>query len=40
MSTLRKAFLFCVGAVAIAYEELARPLQRQKERLAERFGPY
>jgi len=38
MSTLSKAFLFCVGAVAIAYEELAKPLRRQKERLTERFG--
>jgi hypothetical protein len=40
MSTMRKAFLLCVGAMAIAYEKLAGPLQRQKERLAERFGSY
>ena len=40
MNTFRRVFLFCVGAVAIAYEELARPLRRQKERLTERFGLY
>lgn len=40
MSIMRKAFLFCVGAAAQAYEELAKRIHRQKERLSERFGPY
>jgi hypothetical protein len=38
MSPTRKAFLLCVGVVAIAYEKLAAPVQRHRERLAERFG--
>ena len=40
MSILRKAFLLCVGAVAITCEELAKPLQKQRERLTERFCSY
>lgn len=40
MSIMRKAFLFCVGVAAQAYEELAKLVQRQRERVSERFGPY
>lgn len=40
MSILRKAFLLCVGAVAIACEELAKSLQGQRERLTERCCLY
>jgi hypothetical protein len=40
MSILRRAFLFCVGAVALAYEELSKPIQKQRDRLNERFGHY
>lgn len=40
MSIMRKTFLFCVGVAAQAYEELARLIQRHRERLSERFGPY
>jgi hypothetical protein len=40
MSIMRKALLFCVGAAAQAYDELAKLIHRQIERLGERFGPY
>ena len=38
MEMFRKAFLFCVGAVAVTYEEAAKSMQAQREKLHERFG--
>jgi hypothetical protein len=38
MSILRKAFLFCVGAAALAYDGMSSSIQRRRERLSERFG--
>jgi hypothetical protein len=35
---LRKAFLVCTGALALACKEVARPTHRQRERPHERFG--
>ena len=38
MEMLRKAFLFYVGAVAVVYEETAKAVQTQREKLNERFS--
>jgi hypothetical protein len=38
MNIIRKAFLFCVGAVAVAYEEANKVIQTQRQKLDERLG--
>jgi hypothetical protein len=38
MDILKKAFLFCVGVVVIACEEITKPIEREREKLYERFG--
>lgn len=38
MNLLRKTFLLCVGAVAVAYEETTKRIGTQREKLNERLG--
>lgn len=38
MEIVRKPFLFCVGLMAVTYEETTKALKTQRERLNERFA--
>ena len=38
MNVIRKVFLFCVGAVAVAYEEVNKTIETQRQKLDERLG--
>lgn len=37
MKQLKKAFLFAVGAFAVAYEETTKVVKQQQEKLNKRF---
>lgn len=38
MEMVRKPFLFCVGLMAVTYEETTKTLKTRRERLNDRFA--